>query len=44
MIEIRILVCVLLLQGCLSAFNTTEFWRKSLNLTDELHFQAYSGT
>ena len=38
------MICLLLLVlSYQSALNTTEFWRKELNLTEDLHFQAFAG-
>lgn len=41
---LRILLMLVFLQLATSSFNTTEFWKKSLNSTEPLHFEAYSGT
>jgi hypothetical protein len=39
----RILLLLVFLQTALSTYNTTEFWKKSLNSTEPLHFEAYAG-
>lgn len=43
MIALRILLLLVFLQLAASTFNTTEFWKKSLNSTEPLHFEAYAG-
>jgi hypothetical protein len=40
---LRILLLLVFLQVATSTFNTTEFWKKSLNSTEPLHFEAYAG-
>lgn len=41
--HIRVIVVLILLQVALCAFDTSSFWRKSLNESGELHFQTYAG-
>jgi hypothetical protein len=41
--HIRVIAVLIFLQTALCAFDTSSFWRKSLNETGDLHFQTYAG-
>jgi hypothetical protein len=41
--SVRILLLFVFIQAALSTYNTTEFWRKNLNSTEPLHFEAFAG-
>ena len=41
---IQVILLFFLINAALATFNTTDFWRKSLNSTDPLLFQSFAGT
>lgn len=41
---IQSILLFFLIHAALATFNTTDFWKKSLNVTDPLLFQSFAGT